>query len=50
MINNYKEFKEYLKSLTHRPKLLVHACCGHCSTHSLALLNDFFDITVFYDN
>jgi predicted adenine nucleotide alpha hydrolase (AANH) superfamily ATPase len=50
MINNYKDFKKYLESLDNKPKLLVHACCGPCSTHTLALLNQYFDITVFFDN
>ena len=50
MIKNYKEFKEYLKNLTDKPKLLLHACCGPCSTHTLALLNKYFDITVYFDN
>jgi predicted adenine nucleotide alpha hydrolase (AANH) superfamily ATPase len=50
MIENYKDFKEFLSSLTTKPKLLLHACCGPCSTHTIALLNKYFDITVFYDN
>ena len=50
MINNYKEFKEYINCLESRPKLLLHACCGPCSTHTIALLNNYFDITVYYDN
>ena len=45
MIDNYKEFKEFLLSLTTKPKLLLHACCGPCSTHTLSLLNNYFDIT-----
>ena len=50
MINNYKEFKEFLKSLDHRPKLLLHTCCAPCSTHTLKVLKDYFDITIFYSN
>ena len=50
MIENYKDFKEFISSLTTKPKLLLHACCGPCSTHTLSLLNKYFDITVFYDN
>ena len=50
MINNYKDFKEYLLSLDSRPKLLLHACCGPCSTHTIAFLNKYFDITVYFDN
>ena len=50
MIDNYKDFKEFLSSLEHKPKLLLHACCGPCSTHTIALLDKYFDITVYYDN
>ena len=50
MINSYKEFKDFLIGLESRPKLLLHACCGPCSTHTIALLNSHFDITVYYDN
>ena len=50
MINSYKEFKEFLNKLENKPKLLLHACCGPCSTHTINLLNKHFDLTVFYDN
>ena len=50
MIKSYKEFKNYLNNLTDKPKLLIHACCGPCSTHTLALLDKYFDITVHFDN
>ena len=50
MINNYNEFKEYLKKLDTKPKLLLHACCGPCSTHTLKVLEDYFDITIYFDN
>lgn len=50
MLNSYKEFKNFLETLNDRPTLLLHACCGPCSTHTIALLNNYFDITVYYDN
>ena len=50
MITSYKEFKDFLKTVNNRPKLLLHACCGPCSTHTIKLLNEYFDVTVFYDN
>lgn len=50
MINNYKEFKEFLNTLDEKPKLLLHACCGPCSTHTITLLKKYFDVTVYYDN
>ena len=43
MIGNYKEFKEFLSSLDLKPKLLLHACCGPCSTHTIALLDKYLD-------
>ena len=33
-----------------KPKLLLHACCGPCSSYVLEYLFKFFDITVFYYN
>ena len=31
-------------------KLLLHSCCGPCSTHVLNELKDKFDVTIFYSN
>ena len=50
LINSYKEFKKYLEQLNKKPSLLLHACCGPCSTHTIKLLSEYFDITVFFDN
>lgn len=33
-----------------RPRLLLHSCCGPCSTYVLEYLSRCFDITVFYYN
>ena len=33
-----------------KPKLLLHACCGPCSSYVLEYLADFFDITILYYN
>lgn len=33
-----------------KPSLLLHACCGPCSSYCLEYLTHFFDITVFYYN
>jgi len=33
-----------------RPKLLLHACCGPCSSYVIELLNKYFDITIYYYN
>ena len=33
-----------------RPKLLLHACCGPCSTSVLEFLSEHFDITILWYN
>ncbi len=33
-----------------RPRLLLHACCGPCSSYVLEYLVRYFDITVYYYN
>ena len=50
MIENYKEFLEFLKNLDYKPTLLLHTCCAPCSTHTIKVLKDYFNITVFYSN
>jgi len=35
---------------TARPTLLLHACCGPCSSYVLEYLCRYFDITIFYYN
>lgn len=50
MIDNYKDFLKYIKSFENKPKLLLHACCAPCSSHTLLVLKDYFDITIFYSN
>lgn len=32
------------------PRLLLHSCCGPCSSYCLALLSEYFEVTVFYYN
>lgn len=31
-------------------KLLLHSCCGPCSTHVINVLKDKYDLTIFYYN
>lgn len=50
MISNYKEFKKYISELKTRPKLLLHACCGPCTSGVLDRLTDYFDVTIYYAN
>ena len=41
---------EKIKALDKKPSLLLHACCGPCSTFPLKFLTQFFDVTIFYNN
>ena len=52
-MNEYIEFKnllENIKSSGKRPTLLLHSCCGPCSSYVINMLNEYFDITIFYYN
>ncbi len=50
MINNYKDFKKFLENLDRKPTLLLHSCCAPCSSHTIIFLNNYFDLTIFFDN
>ncbi len=50
MIESYKEFEKYLETLKIRPKLLLHSCCGPCSSSVLELLVKYFDVDIYYYN
>lgn len=50
LIETYKDFKNMLEKLTTRPKLLLHSCCGPCSSYTIEFLKKYFDITIFYSN
>ena len=50
-MNNYDLlFQKTIDKLEGRPKLLLHVCCGPCSVYPLVLLNQYFDITIYYGN
>ncbi len=44
------EFKKIVKSLTNKPKLLLHVCCAPCATYCLTKVLPFFDVTLYYSN
>jgi len=44
-----KELEE-IKKAGIRPKLLLHTCCGPCSPYVFGVLNDYFDLTVYFFN
>ncbi len=51
--NYQKELEKTIESLVasaSRPSLLLHACCGPCSSYVLEYLAKFFDITILYYN
>lgn len=53
MVNDYLEFKKLLKELkdnNKRPTLLLHSCCGPCSSYVIDYLIQYFDITIYYYN
>ena len=48
-LNFSQQMDEVLKTLGGtRPRLLLHACCGPCSSAVLERLCRYFDITVLY--
>ena len=54
-MNYQKELDELLTNVSSlnnsvKPTLLLHACCGPCSSYVLEYLYQFFDITVYYYN
>ena len=49
-INYDLKLKEIIKKLDYKPKLLLHVCCGPCSSYVLEYLSMYFDITIYYYN
>lgn len=48
---NYQlKMEKIIEGLNYKPSLLLHSCCGPCSSYVLDYLKDFFDITVLYYN
>jgi predicted adenine nucleotide alpha hydrolase (AANH) superfamily ATPase len=39
-----------IAKLDYRPKLLLHSCCGPCSTYVIELLSKAFDLTIYFYN
>ena len=51
MKTNYNlVMKDIISNLDSVPKLLLHSCCGPCSSYCLEYLYQFFDITILYYN
>ena len=48
---NYNDWMEKeLAHFTNKKTILLHSCCGPCSTAVIARLKDYFDITILYYN
>ncbi len=39
-----------MEKFNHKKKLLLHSCCGPCSSAVILRLKDYFDITILYYN
>lgn len=50
--NYYIDFEKVIRGidLENPPSLLLHSCCGPCSTSVLELLSDYFKVTLLYYN
>lgn len=50
-VNYQLKLDEIIKSLDGKtPKLLLHACCGPCSSYVLEYLSNYFEITILFYN
>lgn len=49
-MNYNEEMKKIIKNLNGHNKLLLHSCCGPCSSSVLERITPFFDVTVLYYN
>ena len=49
-MNYHKLCLEILSNLTYKPRLLLHSCCGPCSSHVITFLSKYFKIDVLYYN
>ncbi|MDD3187665.1 MAG: epoxyqueuosine reductase QueH [Bacilli bacterium] len=49
-MNYQNELDKAILSLDKIPTLLLHSCCGPCSSYVLEYLSKYFSITVFYYN
>ena len=49
-MNYHNELLKIIEKLDYVPKLLLHSCCGPCSTTCIDFLTNYFDVTVLYYN
>lgn len=49
-INYDLKMQQQINNLNGKKKLLLHSCCGPCSTACIEKLIKYFDVTIFYYN
>lgn len=49
-VNYNREMENIIENLTEKKSLLLHSCCGPCSTAVLKRLTDRFDISIYFYN
>ena len=49
-MNYNEEMKKIISTFDSKKTLLLHSCCGPCSSSVIERLKDYFDITVLYYN
>ena len=49
-MNYHKLCLEILNNLTYKPRILLHSCCGPCSSHVITFLSKYFKIDILYYN
>lgn len=49
-INFQKKMEEQIGKLDGTPSLLLHSCCGPCSSYVLEVLSQYFNVTLLYYN
>lgn len=50
MENYALKMQKIIEGLDFRPSIMLHSCCGPCSTSVLSTLTEFADVTVFFYN
>lgn len=51
MKENYSnKCEEILNSLKEKKRIILHSCCGPCSSYVISYLTNYFDITILYYN
>ena len=43
-------YQDIISKLDHKPNILLHSCCGPCSSSVIDTLKDYFNITIYYYN